>query len=425
MGRIPSSSRQSRERVADSGPPVTSERADTVRSLWVTTREPAGSAQGIPDVHRTPEGSVGIGGADVGSAKRARYDIRRENLRETQFSKDLLVDGVGVQRLPRTLGNSRDRHLFIPFDLENVYQYVSANREWPTWFKNPCEAFFQNYRTEVDRTKPISRKKKFPIEFEADLIFLALPTGRMTEKAPGPVPSWNRWLPKLPSYFAHASNQLLADEGCLAVLHSGDFVHSSTVAAGILATKAFECLGSWTVILEQPIHSEDGLSLLSLRLDVFCRSGVKLTVPVDRDFVPLDVGSRPSSGNILHMGIDYKAARTGSFLGGQRVTAGFMQSVIEMLSAPGDIVLDWRIGEGTSFRAGECSNRFVIGMEARPELKDFARDGLEAVVNKDIMENRMDVDDAWVDDATPGLGLSSGIGEGSQFESPQNDGWMT
>ena len=62
MGRIPTSSRQSRERVADSGPPVTSERADTVRSLLVTTREPAASAQGILDVHGTPEGSVGIGG---------------------------------------------------------------------------------------------------------------------------------------------------------------------------------------------------------------------------------------------------------------------------------------------------------------------------------------------------------------------------
>ena len=223
----------------------------------------------------------------------------------------------------------------------------------------------------MDRTKPPLRQKKFLIEFEADLIFLALPTGRTTMNALGPIPLWNPWLPNLPSYFAHASNQLLTDEGCLAVLHLGDFLHSSTVAAGIVATKAFECLGLWTVILEQPIHSEDGLSLLSLHLDVFRRSGVKLTVPVDRDFVPLDVGSRPLSGNILHMGRDDSVSIMGNFLGGQRVTAGFMQSVIEMLSAPGDIVLDWRIGEGTSFQAGECSNRFVIGMEGRPELKEL------------------------------------------------------
>ena len=70
------------------------------------------------------------------------------------------------------------------------------------------------------------------------------------------------------------------------------------------------------MILEQPIHSEDGLSVLSLRLDVFCRSGVKLTVPVDRDFVPLDVGSRLSSGNILYMGRDQSALIMGNFLGG-------------------------------------------------------------------------------------------------------------
>jgi hypothetical protein len=189
VGRIPSSSRQSRERVADSGPPVASEQADTMRSLRVMTREPAGSAQGIPDVYGTPEGSVGIGGADVGSAKRARYDIRRDNLRETQFSKDVLLDYGGLQWFPRTLGNRRDRHLFIPYGLDDLFQYVSENCEWPTWFKNPCESFLQNYSTEVDRTKPISRQKKFPLEFGADLIFLALPTGRMTVKAPRPVPS--------------------------------------------------------------------------------------------------------------------------------------------------------------------------------------------------------------------------------------------
>ena len=88
-------------------------------------------------------------------------------------------------------------------------------------------------------------------------------------------------------------------------------------------------------------------------------------MPVDRDFVPLDVGLRPLSGNILYMGRDKNASSMGNFLGGQRVTAGFMQSVIEMLSEPGDIVLDWRVGEGTSFLAGECSNQFVIGMEGR------------------------------------------------------------
>jgi hypothetical protein len=178
------------------------------------------------------------------------------------------------------------------------------------------------------------------------------------------------------------------------------------------------------VILEQPIHSMDGLSVRRLRLDVFSRSGVKLTVPVDRDFVPLDVGSKPSSGNILYMGKDPSASSTGKFLGGQRLTVGFMQSVIQMLSEPEDIVLDWRVGEGTSFQAGECCNRFVVGMEGRPEFKELTQTGLESVVNKEIPINRDPFVSGWGDDVTPGFGLSSGRGEGSQSERPLHDPWM-
>jgi DNA modification methylase len=57
-------------------------------------------------------------------------------------------------------------------------------------------------------------------------------------------------------------------------------------------------------------------------------------------------------------------------------------SVIKLLSVPGDIVMDWTAGDRSLFIAGNHSNRFVIGLEAKLEFCDLARSTFEAVVSK-------------------------------------------
>lgn len=58
--------------------------------------------------------------------------------------------------------------------------------------------------------------------------------------------------------------------------------------------------------------------------------------------------------------------------GSCRLSVGFMQALIELLSKPKDVVLDWTVGEGSTFWAGDFSGRFVIGLEDRPKFSDAA-----------------------------------------------------
>jgi hypothetical protein len=116
----------------------------------------------------------------------------------------------------------------------------------------------------------------------------------------------------------------------------------------------------------------------------------------------------------------------GNFAGGQRLTVGFMQTVMELLSVPGDIVLDWRVGEGTSFQAGEFSNRFVVGLEGRQEFKELAVWALELVVSKEIPIDAMDLvmDQASILPSAGTTSVREGQGSGSQRPAVEpHSGW--
>jgi hypothetical protein len=64
----------------------------------------------------------------------------------------------------------------------------------------------------------------------------------------------------------------------------------------------------------------------------------------------------PASADVLFLWNDPTSRSAGDFAGAQRLSVGFMQTVMELLLVPRDIVLNWRVGEGTSFLAGENSN---------------------------------------------------------------------
>lgn len=67
------------------------------------------------------------------------------------------------------------------------------------------------------------------------------------------------------------------------------------------------------------------------------------------------------------------------FAGPARLSVGFMQSILELLTAPGDIVMDWTVGVGSTFWAGDFSGRFVIGMENREQFVKVAARTLDEV----------------------------------------------
>jgi hypothetical protein len=68
--------------------------------------------------------------------------------------------------------------------------------------------------------------------------------------------------------------------------------------------------------------------------------------------------------------------------GFEQVSVGFMQSVFEVLIQSGDIVLNWAVGGGASFTAGNFLNRFVIGAEQRSKFYNFTKSSLQTVLHK-------------------------------------------
>jgi hypothetical protein len=103
----------------------------------------------------------------------------------------------------------------------------------------------------------------------------------------------------------------------------------------------------------------------SLRLDVFSCCGVSISIPRTGPFQPLDAELNSVRTNSIALTQSLLVEMETDILhcGGQRISVGFMQTVMELLTSPGDIVLDWAVGEGCAYRAGELSNWYVAGME--------------------------------------------------------------
>lgn len=118
-------------------------------------------------------------------------------------------------------------------------------------------------------------------------------------------------------------------------------------------------------------------------LDVFCKTSTKGRIPKNASFQPLSAEEDPSASTLISLAIPKESSRSKmSFAGSARVSTGFMQTIIELLSNPGDIVFDWTVGEGCSFLAGDYSGRFVIGLEDRPAFGSLAEEFLKEVYDR-------------------------------------------
>ena len=108
-------------------------------------------------------------------------------------------------------------------------------------------------------------------------------------------------------------------------------------------------------------------------LDIFCREDVDVTFPKDPAFTPLVADDNPAKQNVIQVGLPLEEDQTAipqtSML---TLSIGFMQQIMELFTVPGDVVLDMNVGLGNSFIAGDYSGRYVVGLEDRPRLSDFA-----------------------------------------------------
>jgi hypothetical protein len=189
------------------------------------------------------------------------------------------------------------------------------------------------------------------------------------------VPTWNQWDMTLAFHFFKSAAALLTDNGLLALVYPDDTPTMAVVHEAMKQAKGLKVLRSWTVLLESPLVSADGLILVrlsstyhialvdwfrrlrcfhsvdlliffiflqvhTLRFNVFCRKDADVWLLRDEAYLPLGDGNNPLSKNVIYLNREDPVAGAAEFVGFQRLSVSFMQTVFEMLTYPGDIILD-------------------------------------------------------------------------------------
>jgi hypothetical protein len=90
-----------------------------------------------------------------------------------------------------------------------------------------------------------------------------------------------------------------------------------------------------------------------------------VSIPRTGPFHPLDAELNSARTNSVALTQSLLGETEPNILhcGGQRISIGFMQTGMELLTSPSDVVLNWAVGEGCAYHAGELCNRYVAGME--------------------------------------------------------------
>jgi len=100
----------------------------------------------------------------------------------------------------------------------------------------------------------------------------------------------------------------------------------------------------------------------SIVLEVFCQEVYSPWVPKNVDYSPLIPNEDLSTTTLATWEVPDFADMS---FGAMKTTLGFMQRWIELLSCPGDIILDWTAGDGRMFAVGDYCGRHIIGLENR------------------------------------------------------------
>lgn len=133
------------------------------------------------------------------------------------------------------------------------------------------------------------------------------------------------------------------------------------------------------------------VQVFNLTLDIFCKFKAVGSIPKDQNFVPLSSDEDLTSRTLLSLAIPEDSMGVDMhFAGSACVSIGFMQTIIELLTKPGDIVLDWAVGEGWSLYFGDYSGRHVIGLEDRTEFGDIATQAHMIVQDRHLVENAVE-----------------------------------
>lgn len=210
--------------------------------------------QGTPPGRRRPAQDL-----DAGSARKV-VKRRKYVLTESESAGEGLAEGQrvpphtihGVERLGRRIGYSPSRHLFLAKDVVEYCAAVEMTGKLPDFVEDVRAYNRALVESKLRTTAPVYMNKAR--ESGADMIFFALPTGYTTGPSEEVVPAWNEWDSTLPiCAFRHAVG-VLAQDGLIVFLYSGELDHISDVLEGMRERMKFEGCGTWQVALDKPVY---------------------------------------------------------------------------------------------------------------------------------------------------------------------------
>ncbi|CAM6082147.1 unnamed protein product [Calypogeia fissa] len=240
----------------------------------------------------------------------------------------------------------------------------SLTKKRPVWIKKYGSWLKHVLSLKLCRAAPkldgVTMKDPF-----ADMGFIFLPNSLRAHVHDKEVPKWNLWDDSIPLNFFRFMDKILPDTGFLAILHSEEFEHTRKVREA--ADTKFKYFSSFKVLLPTPMFQEHvDVQVQILSLSIFSRKGNVSRLPRDPEFVVVFPREDLRNTTLLTNCLSKDQNPAFEFAGSARMSVGFMQRIIEYLTKPGDVVIDWTAGEGACFFAGDFCGRHVIGLEDRP-----------------------------------------------------------
>ncbi|CAM6082771.1 unnamed protein product [Calypogeia fissa] len=401
------------------------------------------------DLSAAPSPSAGVGAAsgfdyDLGSVKKLR--VRRkalDHLLEEEDNDDDEFDEFARNGIVRksAFRSESDRHLFVKSSVKSLTEELSVKKQKPEWMKKYDSWVKHILSLKLCRFAPKVCGKTVKGPF-VDMGFIFLPNGLRAHVEDKQVLDWNMWDDSIPVNFFCFMDKFLADNGFLVVLHSEEFEHIRKVRDAADASSRFKYVYHFQVLLPTPMFREhQDVQVQILSLSIFCRTAHESRLSKDSNFVPVYSGEDLRYTSLLTLCLSKDRNPAFEFAGSTRMSVGFVQRIIEYLTKPGDVVIDWTTGEGASFYAGDYCGRHVIGLEDRPIFDttaevSMASASLERVFEKEVVapvgdagagpsgskepqkRDLFDIfDQAWLNDP-----VGKAEGEEEEDESDQEDG---
>lgn len=188
-----------------------------------------------------------------GSTKRLKKNRTVEVLSDSDTDDQFISEGV-TRRCGLKLDG--ERHFFAGSNLNVTADSISLKKVRPTWMGDG-DRWLSAISKSLEPPNRLTINGKPFWGMGAHLGFISLPTGLRPHVTDRAVPKWNVWNEKLPHYFFGVMRPMLADDGYVAVLHSGEFNHMRQIFTAIEQKNKFKHLQQYTILLGSPMWKAD------------------------------------------------------------------------------------------------------------------------------------------------------------------------